>query len=50
MVKTPAPTTGVISRGQTQAEIDESMQALTNTLPRLFQDKTSKLKGHPIKI
>ena len=48
--KTPAPTTGVISGWQTQAEIDESMRALTNTFPRLFQDKTSKFKGHPIKI
>ena len=48
--KTPAPTTSVISGGQTQAKIYESMQALTNTFPWLFQDKTGKLKGHPIKI
>ena len=48
--KMPAPTTGVISRGQTQAKIDESMQALSNTFPWLFQDKTGKFKGHPIKI
>ena len=48
--KTPAPATGVISGGQTQAEIDKSMRVLTNTFPRLFQDKTGKFKGHPIKI
>ena len=48
--KTPAPATGVISGGQIQAKIDESMQALTNTFPWLFQDKTSKFKGNPFKI
>ena len=45
-----APTTSIISGGQTQAKIDESMRALTNTFPRLFQDKTGKFKGPPVKI
>ena len=48
--KTLALTTSVISEGQTQAEIDKSMRALTNTFPQLFQDKTGKFKGHSIKI
>ena len=48
--KIPVPATGVISAGQTHAEIDKSMQALTSTFPWLFQDKTGKFKGDPIKI
>ena len=48
--KSPPPTVGIISGGQTQDEIDSSMKDLVKEFSGLFSDHTGKYNGKPIKI
>ena len=46
----PIPKEGIIFGGQTQEEIHKAMKDLTDQFPKLFEDRTGKFKGEPIKI
>ena len=46
----PIPKEGIISGGQTEDEIGKAMKDLTDQFPKLFEDRTGKFKGEPIKI
>ena len=48
--KAPIPTTGIVSGGQTQLEIDTCMKSMSDSFPKLFANKTGKFKGPPIKV
>ena len=44
------PQNGIVSGGETQAEIDANMKKLISQFPALFSAKTGKFQGQPIKI
>ena len=46
----PIPKESIISGGQMQQEIDKAMKDLRDQFPKLFEDRTGKFKGEPIKI
>ena len=44
------PSTGVISGGETQEEIDSNMEKLKRRHSKAFSNRTGKFKGAPIKM
>ena len=48
--RSEAPQRGIVSGGETQAEIDANMKKFISQFPALFFAKTSKFQGPPIKI
>ena len=48
--KSPVISEGIVSGGETQAEIDVNMENLKGKYHTLFSDKTGKFKGSPIPI
>ena len=48
--KEDPPTTGIVSGGETQEEIDQNMEKLRQRHPKAFNDRTGKYTGEPIKI
>ena len=48
--RSEAPQCGIVSSGETQAEIDANMKKLISQFPALFSAKTGRFQGPPIKI
>ena len=48
--KEDPPSTGIVSGGETQAEIDSNMEKLKQRHPKAFTHRTGKFKGSPIKL
>ena len=49
-VRTDSPTTGIVSGGETQDEIDRNMTLMKQKYPKVFTSRTGKYKGGPIKL